>query len=94
MTNEITEAQLKNLCADIKKRTDLNDHTGAIKIVCGLLGYEDLHAILCTIEKLHNKAGFISDELLHVRQNIYEIMIKNIYSDYCTYVYEEIKKSF
>ena len=94
MRTEITDEQLKNLCSQIEKLTDQNNHTEAVKIVCGFLGYEELHAILCEVEKLHDKAGYLSPELSSIRRKIGEIMLRNIYSDYCESVYETIKNAY
>jgi hypothetical protein len=93
-TENITDEQLANLCSQIAELTDNNNHTEAIKIVCGFLGYEDLHCVLCEIERLHDKAGHISYELICVRKSVYDRLMKNLYSDYCMLVYESIKKSF
>ena len=94
MRTEISDEQLKNLCSQIETLTDCNNHTEAKKIVCGFLGYEDLHAILCEVEKLHDKAGYLSPELGSIRRKIGEVMLKNIYSDYCESVYTAIKDSY
>lgn len=94
MKTNISDLELDNLCKEIAELTDNNCHTQAKKIVCGFLGYEDLHAVLCEIEKLHDKAGYLSFELGSIRSKIHEIMLKNIYSDYCISVYEKIKNSF
>ena len=94
MKTEITDEQLKNLCSQIEELTDNNNHTEAVKIVCGFLGYEDLHAILCEVENLHCIAGSLSLELSKIRRKCHETMLKNIYSDYCTSVYIAIKNAY
>ena len=92
--NEITNEQLTELCAKIAELTDTNQHTEAKKIVCGLLGYEDLHAILCEIDRLHDISGSLSSELGSIRREVGRIMLRNIQSDYCTKVYEAIKNAY
>lgn len=94
MKTEITDAQLKNLCADIAELTDNNQHTQAKKIVCGLLGYDDLHSILCEVEKQHDKTGYLTNEMGAIRRKIGEVMLRNIQSDYCSRVYESIKNAY
>lgn len=94
MRSEFTNEELDNLCSKIKELTDCNNHTKAIKIVCGFLGYEDLHAILCEVENLHDKAGSLSTELQSIRSKIGEVMLRNIHSDYCQSVYDEIKNAY
>lgn len=94
MRTEISNEQLQNLCSQIKELTDSNNHTEAKKIVCGFLGYDDLHAVLCEVEKLHDKAGSLSPELQAIRRKIGEVMLRNIYSDYCASVYNAIKDSY
>ena len=94
MRTQITDEELKDLCSEIRELTDCNNHTKAKKIVCGFLGYEDLHAILCEVENLHDKAGSLSTELQSIRRKIGEVMLRNIYADYCQGVYDEIKKAY
>lgn len=91
---EITSVELAELCKKLSELTDQNDHTGAKKLVCAKLGYEDLHAVLCEVERLHNIAGSLSTELSSIRRKIGEVMLKNIYSDYCANVYESIKNAY
>jgi hypothetical protein len=85
---------LENLCKKIEHLTDINDHTGALKVFCGMCGYEDLCLVLDEVKRLHDLAGRMSSELLQVRRKIHEIAMKNLYSDYSSFVYESIKKSF
>lgn len=94
MKTQISDLELDNLCKKVAELTDCNDHTGAKKVVCGFLGYEDLHAVLCEIEKLHDKDGYLSPELSAIRRKIGEVMLRNIQSDYCTKVYESIKNAY
>ena len=94
MRTEITDAQLEKLCAEIEQLTDNNCHTQAKKVVCGFLGYDDLHAILCEVEKQHDNTGYLTPEMGAIRKKIGEVMLKNIYSDYCTKVYESIKNAY
>lgn len=94
MRTQISDLELKNLCAKVAELTDNNCHTQAKKVVCGFLGYEDLHAILCEIEQLHDNAGCLSEELSAIRKKVGEQMLKHIYSDYCSSVYESIKNAY
>ena len=94
MRPKFTNEELDNLCSKIKELTDCNNHTEAKKIVCGFLGYEDLHAILCEIEKLHDKVGSLSSELQSIRRKVGEVMLRNIHSNYCQSVYDAIKNSY
>lgn len=91
---EITTSELNDLCKKVRHLTDINDHTGAKKIVCAKLGYEDLHAVLCEVERLHDISGSLSIELSAIRRKIGKVMLKNIYSDYCENVYQSIKNAY
>jgi hypothetical protein len=93
-TENITDEQLTALCSEIAELTDNNQHTEANKIVCGFLDYDDLHALLCEVDSLHIKAGHLSFELGAIRSKIHNLMMQNIKADYCTKIYDAIKKSY
>lgn len=90
----IDNENLDMLCAEIKKLTKLNDHTGAIKIACCVLGYDDLHFVLSSIEMAQQQNGSLSSEMLFIRTKCFDKLMMNLYSDYCAKIYNDVKSSF
>ena len=82
------------LCSNIRKLTESNNHTEALKLACSALKYEDLAFVMSEVERLHIKNNSISSELLSIRENIRKRLLINVYSDYCLSIYNDIKNSF
>ena len=94
MNKDFTEEQLKKLCSQIEKLTDLNDHNEAVRIACGFFGYDDLHAVMTVVKNLHYKARCMSDELLAIRTECKRVLMRNLHSDYSESVYQAVKNSY
>ena len=84
-------AELQALKKQVSEKTEQNDHSEALMDILLFFNYSDLACVLGAVITLHEKHGYITDDLLQIRNRIKETALINIINQYGNQTYQEVK---
>lgn len=72
------ENNLRQFCAECAAMTDENYHTERQIKIAHKFGFKELERYLKNLDAVHTDMGYLSDDLLHYREELSECIVSKI----------------